>query len=269
MEEKIEEPVDQSTLTRRYAEESERFIEENRDRPFFLYLAHTFPHVPLHVSKEFQGRSRASLYGDVVEEIDWSVGRILETLARLGLDDRTLVIFTSDNGPWWEGDAAGLRDRKGSSWEGGMRVPFLARWPGRIPAGAESAAIAMNTDLLPTLAALAGAQPPEDRPLDGKDIRGLLQGGGESPHEYLLLFNEDQIAAVRTPRWKLVVRTYYKKNEAVFGREGSYYHPGLLFDMERAGETYSVAREHPDVQARLREILDRATRELKGERETP
>jgi arylsulfatase A len=263
MNEVIEEPADQRTLTERYTEESIRFIEENRTRPFFLYLAHTMPHVPLFVSERFEGRSAAGLYGDVVETLDWSVGQIFDTLERLDIDDNTLVFFTSDNGPWWEGSAGEFRNRKGSAWEGGLRVPGIARWPGRIPAGAESGAIAMNIDLFPTLVRLAGGTLPADRIIDGRDIMPVLEGAQQSPHEHLYLFNLSRIAGVRTQRWKLVVQSYYMNHNANLGREQSYYHPGLLFDMERdPGEHYSFTREHPEVAAELRALLDQGEVEL-------
>ncbi|MEC8358031.1 MAG: sulfatase, partial [Pseudomonadota bacterium] len=150
----IENPVDQTTLTERYTREAVRFIAENRDNPFFLYLPHSFPHVPLFVSPRFDGRSDAGLYGDVVETIDWSTGEILAALDEHGLSDNTLVIFTSDNGPWFEGSSGIYRNRKGSSWEGGQRVPFLAHWTGKIPAGTVSSEPAMNIDLYPTLISL-------------------------------------------------------------------------------------------------------------------
>ena len=176
----IENPVDQTTLTERYTE-AVRFIAENRDNPFFLYLPHSFPHVPLFVSPRFDGRSDAGLYGDVVETIDWSTGEILAALDEYGLSENTLVIFTSDNGPWFEGSPGIYRSRKGSSWEGGQRVPFLAHWPGKIPAGTVSNEPAMNIDLYPTLISLAGGQLPDDRPIDDKDIFPLLTGSNTSP----------------------------------------------------------------------------------------
>ena len=145
--EKIEEPVKQATLTQRYTAEAIHFIEQNRDQPFFVYLPHTAPHVPLTVPEAFTGKSRGGLYGDVVESLDWSMGELLDALQRLGLDEQTLVIFTSDNGPYPQGSSGGLRGSKGTPWEGGYRVPFIARWPGIIPAGAISNGIAMNIDL--------------------------------------------------------------------------------------------------------------------------
>ncbi len=253
----IENPVNQNTLTQRYTAEAIRFIEENQEVPFFLYMPHTFPHVPLYVSNEFSGRSDAGLYGDVVETIDWSVGQVLATLERLGLDENTLVVFTSDNGPWFEGSSGPYRDRKGSSWEGGQRVPFIAKWPGTIPAGLVSNEPAMNIDIFPTLVQLAGGDLPADRDIDGKNILPMLVEGADSPHDVLYLFDSDRIVGVRSGRWKLVVETRYRGAIPSFDNPASYYGPeGLLFDLRRdPSETYSFTREYPEVVGRMREFL--------------
>ena len=262
----IEDPVDQTTLTERYTAEAITFMEAHREEPFFVYLAHSMPHVPLFVSEAFKGKSKAGLYGDVIETIDWGMGQIFDALDRLELDDETLVIFTSDNGPWWEGSSGQLRDRKGAAWDGGMRVPFLARWPEKLPAGERSEAIAMNIDLFPTLAELAGAELPTERPLDGKSIWRVLTEGAATPHEYLLMFNADQLAGVRTQRWKLVVRTWYRGFNADIGRPAYYHYPGLLFDLERdPQERYSYTREHPEVAQQMRDWLDEGVREILGQ----
>ncbi len=264
----LEEPVDQTTLTRRYTREAVQFIEEQPDEPFFLYLAHSMPHVPLYASEVFQGRSKAGLYGDVIEEIDWGVGQVLQALEQQGIDDNTMVIFTSDNGPWFEGSSGRLRNRKGAaSWEGGQGVPFIARWPGQIPPGVSSDAITMNFDLFPTLIALAGAEVPKDRTIDGKNIWSVLQGGEQSPHEYLYFFNNQEITAVRSQRWKFVVRSYYRQGLTRFEgqREGEphYYDPGLLFDLERnPSEQFSYTREQPDVVEEMVERLEKGRQEL-------
>lgn len=269
--EMIEDPVDQTTLTERYTAEAIAFIEAHQDEPFFVYLAHSMPHVPLFVSEKFQGKSKAGLYGDVIETLDWGMGEIFAALERLELDDDTLVIFTSDNGPWWEGSSGDLRDRKGAAWEGGMRVPFIARWPEKLPAGKRSDAIAMNIDLFPTLAELAGADLPAERPLDGKSIWPVLADGAATPHEYLLFFNADQLAGVRTQRWKLVVRTWYRGHNADLGRPNYYHYPGLLFDLEKdPQERYSFTRENPEVAKQMRAWLDAGVREiLAREPQTP
>lgn len=254
----IENPVDQTTLTQRYTAEAVRFIEEHQQQPFFLYLPHSFPHVPLFVSGEFEGKSNAGLYGDVVETIDWSMGRILASLKRLNLDENTMVIFTSDNGPWFEGSSGPFRDRKGSAWEGGLRVPFIARWPGVIAPGMLSHEPAMGIDLYPTLIRAAGGELATEREIDGRDIMPLLAEGGASPHEALYLFNNDRIAGVRSGHWKLVVESFYRTGLPSFDNPQSYYGPvGLLFDLERdPSETYSYTRENPNVVARMRLLLE-------------
>ncbi|PCI80613.1 MAG: arylsulfatase [SAR86 cluster bacterium] len=256
-EQMIENPVNQNTLTERYTNEAIRFIENNQENPFFLYMPHTFPHVPLYVSNQFSGQSDAGLYGDVVETIDWSVGEVLATLDRLGLDENTIVIFTSDNGPWFEGSPGPFRDRKGSSWEGGQRVPFIAKWAGTIPGGLVSNEPAMNIDIFPTLLKLAGGDLPTDRPIDGKDILPMLVDGGASPHEVLYLFDNDRIVGVRSGQWKLVVESRYRAAVPSFDNPNSYYGPnGLLFDVQLdPSETYSFTREFPEVVEKMRELL--------------
>ena len=261
--ESIEEPVNQRTLTQRYTAESVRFIDANREKSFFLYLSHTFPHVPLHVSDRFSGSSHAGLYGDVVEELDWSVGEILHTLRRLDLQERTLVVFMSDNGPWWEGSSGNLRDRKSTAWEGGLRVPFIAWWPGTLPAGTISDEPSMNIDLFPTFVRAAGGEVPDDRKIDGQDIFRMLRDDAVSPHEVLYLFDGDRLAAVRSGRWKLVVESRYENAMVRLNHKNSYYGDGLLFDLEQdPSETYSFTREFPDIVKRLNEFLQRGEEEL-------
>lgn len=251
---------DQETLTQRFTDAAVRFIDRHHDGPFFLYVAYTAPHLPLHPAPKFQGRSQAYAYGDVVQEIDHSVGRMLAALERHGVGRRTLVIFTSDNGPWFEGSTGGFHGAKGNGgWEGGFRVPFVARYPGVIPPGLSSGGIAMGIDLLPTIAALAGAWLPADRPIDGRDIRALLEGSERSPHDVLLLFNRKKIAGVRTPRWKLVTRPHYRTREA--DRTSSNY--ALLFDMlTDPEERYSAAATYPDTLATMRRRLNDARAEF-------
>ena len=253
----IEEPVDQSTLTERYTQEALRFIETHQDKPFFLYMPHTFPHVPLYVSNQFSGQSEAGLYGDVVETIDWSVGEILRTLERLNLTENTLVVFTSDNGPWFEGSPGPYRDRKGSSWEGGQRVPFIAQWQGQIQHGVVSDEPAMNIDIFQTFLNLAGIELPSERVIDGKDIFPVLKNEAPSPHDALFLFNQNRIAGVRSGPWKLVVETHYRGAVPSFDNANSYYAPyGLLFNLERdPSETYSYTREYPEKAAELRNYI--------------
>lgn len=245
--------VDLPKLTQRFFEQTIAFAEENRDRPFFVLLALTAPHLPLRPNPDDLTGSAAGDYGEVVEEVDRNIGRLLERLQALGLDDDTLVVFSSDNGPWFEGSAGPFRERKGgSAWDGGFRVPLVARLPGRIPPGVVSGALASNVDLLPTVLSLAGIAPPADRDLDGVDLTPVLtgQGGG---HEEILLFNNNHVAGLRTARWKLVARSYYRTLDIPL--DGL----PLLFDMQAdPGETYSVARLHPEALADMRERLARA-----------
>ncbi|MBA2707656.1 MAG: sulfatase, partial [Gemmatimonadaceae bacterium] len=198
----IEEPVNQDTLTKRYTEAAVKFIGNHQAKPFFLYLAHNMPHTPIHASENFRGKSARGLYGDVVEELDWSVGQILDTLNLLKIDENTLVVFTSDNGPWHMrgeqgGSAFPLRAGKGTTYEGGMRVPFIARWPEHIPKGTTSGEPLSHLDLMPTLAALAGASPPADRTIDGKDISPILLGkpDAKNPHEAFFYFADGSLNA--------------------------------------------------------------------------
>lgn len=196
-----ERPARQNTLTMRYTNEALEFITRNQEQPFFLYLAYTMPHIPLFVSDEFVGISTRGLYGDVIEEIDWNVGRILQTLQEQGLDEKTMVIFTSDNGPWLVqglngGSAGPLREGKGTTWEGGMRVPMIARWPGTIPADTVSFELATTLDFLPTLAAASGADLPSAE-LDGYNILPVLLGQQPSPRETFFFYRGDEVYAVR------------------------------------------------------------------------
>jgi arylsulfatase A len=274
----VETNPDQSQLTMRYTERAVAFIEQRRDQPFFLYVAHTMPHVPLGISERFRGRSQQGIYGDAIAEIDWSVGRILETVSRLGLDEHTLLVFASDNGPWLSyGDHAGsagpLREGKGTTFEGGVRVPCLARWPGHVPAGVECHQPAMTIDLLPTLARLAGAEVPAIRPIDGRDISPLLLGQPDaaSPHEAYYFYWGESLEAVRSGRWKLHFPHAYRTLAGVEGR-GSEGRPvkyrqaeiGLaLFDLTNdPGETIDLAAAQPEVVDQLRRLAERAREEL-------
>lgn len=195
--------AEQSHYTRLFTEEAIRFIEDARDGPFFVYMAHKDPHLPFFPSERFAGRSDGGPYGDAVEEFDWSTGEIVSALERLGIADRTFVIVTSDNGPWFEGSSGDLRGRKGQSFEGGFRVPLVAWWPGRIPAGTVSGEPAMGIDLLPTLLGLAGLGLPSDRVIDGADIWPLLSGDAEClPERPLFFFHEYDVEGVRVGDWK-------------------------------------------------------------------
>ena len=201
----IEYPVVQATLTRRYTARALDFIERHQSKPFFFYFAHAMPHKPLAPAEQFYKQSGAGLYGDVLMDLDASVGEMLAKLKELGLDENTLVIFTSDNGPWFGGSTGGLRGMKGSSYEGGYRVPCIARWPGKIPAASVNEAPAVMMDLFPTVLKAAGIAPPDDRVLDGRDIMPLFVGGAESPHDAVFGQQGARLATVRDARWKLHV----------------------------------------------------------------
>ncbi len=265
---------DQCQLTTAYTERAVRFIEQHREQPFFLYVPHSMVHVPLFVSEKFAGKTGMGLFADVVAEVDWSVGEILEALQRCGIDDDTLVVFTSDNGPWLSyGDHAGsagpFREGKGTEFEGGIRTPTIARWPGRVPAGTTCDEFAATIDLLPTVAALIGAELPEHE-IDGCDIGPLLLGasGATSPHTVFgCWYGGGQLQAVRDRQWKLHFPHGYQR--FVAGGAGGSPAPygkgeiGLeLFDLRAdPGETTDVAAQHPDVVARLQ----RAAQELREE----
>ena len=288
----IEYPVVQGTLTKRYTERALRFIESKRDEPFFLYLAHAMPHKPLAASEDFYTpQTPHDLYADVIRELDWSVGQILAQLRDLNLDRKTLVVFTSDNGPSWGGSTGGLRGMKGRTWDGGIRVPLIAWWPGRIPAGLVSREVAASIDIFPTFAKLAGASLPVDRTLDGRDIFPLMtSAGADSPHEAILAMSGGRLHIVRSGRWKLHVRapgsprgpaniqsyidaSFNFRNPdgttiiAPFEQPHPTRHPGvltgdvrkamMLFDLEAdPSEQHDVADSHPDVVKRLKALFD-------------
>ncbi len=259
----IERPAKQVTLTSRYTSEAVSFIEKNREKPFFLYLAHTMPHIPLFSPPEFKGKSKGGPYGDVIEEIDASVGTILAALERTGLDKKTLVFYTSDNGPWLGmkhhgGSALPLRAGKFSTYEGGMRVPALARWPGRIPAGTVCREVAATFDLLPTFANFAGATLSGRRRIDGRDISGLLVGASNarSPHEAFYFYRGGRLEAVRSGRWKLRLEKTQRprKNRPDAPPKVT---PAELYDLEAdIAESNNLAASEPEIV----EILDRTAR---------
>ena len=264
MEKVIEEEPDQRLITQRYTEEALKFIEKNRDGPFFLYLAHTMPHWPQYSSERFAGKSMNGKWGDTVEEIDWSTGEILDKLDELGIDEETLVIFTSDNGGATRHGAsnAPLRGGKGTTWEGGHRVCFLARWPGSVPAGTASDELGISLDILPTFAAIAGAEVPGDRVIDGKDISGLLlsEEPRPTPHLAYYYYFMTHLNAVRSGRWKLHV--------ARMGGRYPDYEPNPvleLYDLSSdIGETRNVADAFPGVVRQL-QALARVAREDLGD----
>jgi arylsulfatase A len=256
------EKIDQRYMTRTYTEEALKFIDQHQQQPFFLYLAHNMPHVPIYASPEFEGKSEAGLYGDVIQELDWSTGQVLDRLDKLGLSDNTLVIFTSDNGPWLVmgaegGSAEPLRGGKQYTFEGGMRVPTVAYWPGQIPAASRPEGFATMMDWLPTFAHLSGASIPADRVIDGKDISGLLTGEGEREGQELFYYMNGELEAYRSGDWKL--KLPYK------GRMGwlSFVHPGfsrdhdlLLFNLRKDPEERHnlAAQKSKMVQRMLTEI---------------
>lgn len=267
---------DQSQLTTWYTERAVQFIERHAAQPFFLYVPHNMPHVPLHVSDKFRGHSMRGLYGDVIEEIDWSVGQIVGALARHGLTERTLVIFSSDNGPWLSygdhaGSTGGLREGKGTTFEGGVRVPCIMCWPGTIPGGRVVSEPAMTIDILPTVARLVGAELPS-HPIDGRDIWPLVVGepGATSPHDALYFYWGQELQAVRSGRWKLhfehEYRTLAGKPGGRGGKPAEYQKARIglaLFDLETdPGETTDVAAHHPDVVARLQQLAEAAREDL-------
>lgn len=260
----VERPAVQTTLTKRYTGEAIRFIKANKDKPFFIYLAHNLPHVPLFRSEEFVDHSLRGRYGDVVEEIDHGVGRILETLGQLGLDEKTLVVFTSDNGPWLifneHGGSAGLlRDGKGCTYEGGMREPTIFRWPGTIRPGVV-AELGSTLDLLPTCAKLIGAELPADRVLDGVDLSPALLGTGKSPRTTMFYYRGVQLYAVRHGAYKAHFIT-----RPAYGRGKPQRHdPPELYNLEHdPSEKYDVAADHPEVIAEIERIAEAHRKTLK------
>ena len=251
----VERPAQQSTLTRRYTDEAIAFVTRNRERPFFLYLAHSMPHMPLFASGEFEGKSLRGRYGDVIEELDWNVGRLLDTLRQMQLDRQTLVVFTSDNGPWatydQQGGSAGvLRGAKGGTFEGGMRVPAIFWWPGTIRSGVVTD-IGSTLDLLPTFAAIAGVDAPRDRALDGHALTPVLRGTGRSPRETMIYYRGATVFAVRHGAFKA---HFFTRSE--YGTDAVVAHqPPLLYNLDHdPSEKFDVAKDHPAVVAEIERI---------------
>ncbi len=285
-EEVVQPNADMATLTKRYTAEALGFIQNSRDQPFFVYLAHTMPHLKLAASERFRGKSPRGLYGDVIEEIDFNVGRILREIRLLGLEEETYIIFTSDNGPWFldrhpvlgkqkdkggfhGGNAAPLRGHKTSTWEGGVRVPCVIWGPGRIPPGKVCSEIATTMDVLPTLATLAGSEAPRDRAIDGRDISDLIHGkeGVLSPTTAFYYYAHTQLMAVRSGKWKLhltrKMNTMQRWN--VFHRESDVvdFTTPHLYDLEQdPGEKHNVADKHPSVVWKLSGLADWARSDI-------
>jgi arylsulfatase A-like enzyme len=244
----VERPADQNTLTQKYTDEAVRFIQENQKRPFFLYLPHSMPHIPLFASEKYRGKSKRGLYGDVVEELDGSVGRILDTLRDLKLDDKTLVVFSSDNGPWLSfethgGSAGPLRAGKGTTFEGGQRVPAIFWWPGRVQPGTIHE-LGSTLDLMATVAAITGGEIPKDRTLDSYDLSEVLMRGGESPRQEIFFWTNAQLHAVRMGPWKLHIKAREPIN---YGKETELASPELYHLERDISEKFNVADKHPEV----------------------
>ncbi|HSV04723.1 MAG TPA: sulfatase [Phenylobacterium sp.] len=256
----VESAVDLPQLQQRFYAHAERFIEVNRERPFFVELALSSPHLPPYPHPDFDARGFAGPYGAVVEEIDSIMARLLAKLAELGLAEDTIVVFTSDNGPWFEGSPGWLRERKGGgAYDGGYRVPCIVWGPGRIPAGRRHDAICMGIDVLPTLLALSGLPAPAGVALDGRDLTEVIMRGAPSPHEHLVLFDNEDPIGIRTQRWKYIASAYYRGARlptALLGYEQLY---DLAAD---PSENYSVASVHPQVAADLRDRLAAAKAEF-------
>ncbi len=272
----VELNADMSKLTRLYTDEAIGFIERNAENPFFLYLAHTMPHTLLAVSNEFKGKSAGGFYGDVIEEIDANVGRILNKIKEMGLDDNTYVIFTSDNGPWWiKGDHGGnsepLRGAKTSSWEGGLRVPFIIRAPGKVPAGKTSDLVMATIDLFPTIATIAGTTQPTDRVIDGLDISNIITGDSTSLERPYFYYLHRTLRAVRQGKWKLHLP--HEANVAslanakwprhIAPEDRIVFDKYILYDLENdIGETSDVSAENPEIVNQLAKLLDWAKMDI-------
>lgn len=260
----IEQPADQTTLTARYTEEAIGFLKSHRDKPFFLYLPHTFPHVPLFASEAYRKKSKRGLYGDVVEELDGSVGKILKTVRDEGLDRNTIVVFSSDNGPWLTmglagGSAGLLRDGKGSTWDGGMRVPTIAWGPGLIPGGRVVGDIASTMDLFTTFARMGGAKVPTDRPIDGLDLTGLLKGTGPSPRQSMLYYRGQQLYAARLGDFK----AHFLTRPAYGSAKAEKYDKPILYNLAHdPSERFDVAATNPDVLKQIQKLVEDHKRDL-------
>jgi uncharacterized sulfatase len=289
-EERFEYPVEQTTLTQRYTDRALAFIETHKDRPFFLYLPHAMPHKPLAASESFYQKGGAGLYGDVIAELDDAVGRVLAKLKELKLDERTLVLFTSDNGPWYGGSSGNLRGMKGQNWEGGIRVPLIARWPGKILPGRVSHEPAIMMDLFVTTLTAAGIDLPQDRTIDGRDIMPLLTSDAKSPHEAIFSVQGKNLRTIRAGRWKLHPAGTPRPDNRQPGwvdprapdeqtilapaeQYGPADFPGLktgdtstgpaLFDLSTdPGEQKNVAADHPEVAQRLQAMFDKMATEV-------
>lgn len=253
----IEYEPDQTQLTKRYTDEVLKFIKQNKENPFFVYYPNNFPHAPVYASNDFLGKSKRGIYGDAVEELDWSVGKILDELKELNLDENTFVIFTSDNGPWllmqqYGGSAGLLFEGKGSTYEGGMRVPMIARWPGKIPKNVVNEALASSLDVLPTILSMAGIEMPKDRDFDGMDISNLFYGKAKKIRDVIYYYHNDgKLRAVRKGPWKaeFVTQPSYSSEQAVV------HNTPLLFNIENdPSEKYDVSKKYPEIVAEITKL---------------
>ena len=267
---------DQAQLTTRYAEYAVDFINRHKEEPFFLYFAHSMPHVPLGVSEKFKEKSEQGMYGDVIMEIDWSVGQVIEALRKNGIEENTLLIFTSDNGPWLNfgnhaGSTGGLREGKGTSWEGGQREPCIMKWPGTIPAGIISNKLSSTIDLLPTIAAVTGAELPEKR-IDGVDLSPLLKDIKDAnPRDHFYYYyHRNSLEAVRKGKWKLVLPHGFRSYEGVLPGNDGFSGPYAKGTTEQAlynlvrdpGERYDVQELYPEVVEELLKLVEEARTDL-------
>ena len=253
--ETVEQTATLETLTQRYTQQAVRFIESARGTPFFLYMPHTMPHIPLGASERFRGKSPQGIYGDVVQEIDWSVGEVLDALKRTGADRNTLVLFSSDNGPWFQGSPGRLRGRKGMTWEGGVRVPLLARWPGQVPAGKVCSGLASAMDILPTVSRLCGLSQAKNPP-DGIDMGAMLLGKSqELERDVLLYFDDRYLQCARMGNWKLHLSRYNNVTYSPAPAAGRFnltlIRPELYDVVGDVDESYDVAAEHPEIVTRI------------------
>lgn len=257
-------PIDQTTLTSRYTDEAVSFIKQHKNESFFLYLPHNFPHVPLFTSKQQSGKSKAGLYGDVVADLDDNVGAIIAALKEHQLDDNTLVIITSDNGPWWQGSPGGLRGRKADTFDGGMRVPFIAWWPGKIPEQKVIQGLASGVDILPTILDLAHLPLPEDRIIDGLSLKSMLLNNKPSPHKTLYYYSGDELFAMRSKRFKyhisrpIVHPTAWQMPFNIAMRQDPW-----LFDLDNDfDESYDVSNKYPQILKQMKIQLDNKNTEM-------
>jgi len=273
----IEDNPDQTQLTTRYTEQAVEFINDNKEQPFFLYLAHSMPHVPLYVSDKFKGKSEQGLYGDVIMEIDWSVGEVVKALKENDIYKNTLVVFSSDNGPWLiygehAGSADPLREGKGTSFDGGQRVPCIVSWPAKIPKGKQCTEVVTAMDILPTVANIVGIDLPNNK-IDGKDITDLLKGKrkASSPHEIFLFIKEEKLEAARMGDWKLHFPKIYSKvyKGGTNGRWGKSKRGTTDLELynlkDDIGEQNNVAAQYPEIVAAIKEQAEEEMKKLMEE----